>query len=81
MRQRTGDHLAVDFQFRFNIPLQIASHCLFKITSRYAVVCNEGQAMSMRVRDFAATGRCNFYETEDKLNAALPARFAFQVRL
>ena len=54
---------------------------MFKITSRYAVVCNEGQAMSMRVRDFAATGRCNFYETEDKLNAALPARFAFQVRL
>ena len=47
---------------------------------KYAVICNEGQAMSMRANDFSRTGQCNFYETEDKFNAALPARFAFQVR-
>ena len=47
---------------------------------KYAVICNEGQVMSMRRKDFGSTGLCNFYEAEDKFNAALPARFAFQVR-
>ena len=47
---------------------------------KYAVICNEGQAMSMLAGDFSRTGQCNFYDTEDKFDAALPARFAFQVR-